>query len=112
MNKTLMTLRVNVLTAQADNALEVLAFAYEEGFEQFTVYKDGEVWYISAPLSFADRKRYAWLYHKHQGIAKKGQKKTTKPDGPDDNPDGTPPSGGTPGTPVLDKYVVTEARAA
>lgn len=112
MDKTLMTLRVNVLTAQAATDFECCQFAHLEGFEQFSVYKEGEVWYISAPLAEKDRKRYAWLYHKHEGIAKKGKKKTTKPDGPDDNPDGTPPGGGTPGTPVLDKYTVTEARAA
>lgn len=34
------------------------------------------------------------------------------PKNPDGGGDGTPPSGGTPGTPVLDTYTYTEARAA
>ena len=40
------------------------------------------------------------------------EKPEPKPPTGGGNPDGTPPSGGTPGTPVLDTYTYTEARAA
>lgn len=67
---------------------------------------------LSTPVTDNLEEKIPGILHGARCRAKEAEEKPKPPSGPGGNPDGTPPGGGTPGTPVLDRYTYTEARAA
>lgn len=85
---------------------------------QFTVVRTGgtdshPVFDISYPMNGDDHRIFAALIHRANNENKLDKdKKFGQNTTPDDNPDGTPPGGGTPGTPVIVKQEFIQAVAA
>lgn len=68
---------------------------------------------ISYPMNENDHRLFAALIHRANNENKLDKnKKIGQNTPPDDNPDGTPPGGGTPGTPVIVKQEYIQAIAA
>lgn len=65
-------------------------------------YTGGEKFNVSSHMNAPDKQLYAGLIHRLNSQNKKD----------DNDPDGTPPSGGTPGTPIIVKQEFIEAMAA
>lgn len=90
-----MTLHGSVLTVPAGpnaSLQELLNFAVQSGFKQFTVCEELGNWTLSAPLDDRQKVAYTWLFHKTKGL----QKPPEPPKGGGNPPDGTPPQGGSP----------------
>lgn len=104
----------NILTHHNIKRSNMMFFIDEE-YEQITIRvasrNDGEVLYdISYPMNEYDHQEFAGLIHQasSKNMLDKLRKKTDT--GP--NPDGTPPSGGTPGASRVVNFVKTTAVAA
>lgn len=73
----------------------------------------GPVFDISYPMNEDDHRIFAALVHRANSENKLDKnKKIGQNTPPDDNPDGTPPGGGTPGTPVIVQQEFIKAIAA
>lgn len=90
-DKTKMTLQGTVLIVPGESAIELMQFALQNDFKQFSMVDD-EGWKLSHPLTDREQVAYAWLFHKMAGLRDKGDDKPTPPTGPK----GTPPQGGSP----------------
>jgi len=64
----LMRLKGHVLIIQHHSLVELLGHAVASGFDQFTLFNHGTTWELSAPLDEANRKEFAWLYHRMKVI--------------------------------------------
>lgn len=62
LDKSEMSLRVNILTAQHTQMEELLEWVKKEGFSQFSCFHDEAVWTVSVPLSESQQQTYSWLY--------------------------------------------------
>lgn len=107
------TLNGNTIMLNFLNRQEPLGFALQAVLEQFAVRRlDNGTYLLSTPLTADLEYNYLGMVHGAKArAADKGKPDPTPPTG-GNNPDGTPPGGGTPGTPVLEAYTFTEARAA
>lgn len=95
-DKTKMTLTGTVLNVPSDKdgLIELLTFAVQSNFKQFSVAEDSEGWTLSAPLDDRQKVAYAWLFHKMEGLRKQSEgDKPTPPKGPGGP---KPPTGGSP----------------
>lgn len=81
------------------------------GINQYSVLKlEDKSWLFSAPCSKELEDQIPGIIHGARARAQ--DKPDPKPPTGGGSPDGTPPGGGTPGTPVLETYTFTEAKAA
>lgn len=91
-DKTKMTLHGTVLTVPGGRH-ELIAFAIDSGFSQFTLCEEAGQWTLSAPLNDKQKVAYTWLFHKTKGL----EKPPEPPKGGGNGPKGTPPPvGGSP----------------
>ncbi|AMR57505.1 hypothetical protein vB_PsyM_KIL2_0105 [Pseudomonas phage vB_PsyM_KIL2] len=79
---------------------------------QYSVTQAEEGVMLSIPITEALENHSTGLVHGARARAKAAEKPDPKPPTGGGSPDGTPPSGGTPGTPVIETYTFTEAKAA
>ena len=105
LNGNILTVPVNGMTAVGD--LYTMLH-----LEQFSVKVLDSHLELSFPVTKAVETNIPGILHGARVRAREEEKPELKPPTGGGNPDGTPPSGGTPGTPVLDTYTYTEARAA
>lgn len=97
-----MSLRVNILTVPNAEFDELIAFAKEHEFAQFTMVEEPTGWSLSAPLSNRQQLQYQWLYHRMAAREKASTEPPKPPNGkPPKGP--TPPTGGTPGAIALEE---------
>lgn len=105
------TLNGNTMVLNFLHRHTVLDFALQAELNQFSVIElQNGSFSLSTPLTEDFEEKYLGMVHGARARAQ--DKPDPKPPTGGGNPDGTPPGGGTPGTPVLDKYTFTEARAA
>lgn len=105
------TMNGNILMLNFMERHTAIDFAFQSGMEQFSMSKvENGSFMLSLPVSESFEDKYRGMVHGAKARAR-DKPKPKPPTGGGDG-DGTPPSGGTPGTPVLDTYTYTEARAA
>lgn len=105
------TLNGNILMLNVAGLHNAFAFVQQNNVTQFSVRPEkGGTLMLSVPVTQEIEDNNLGLMHGARARAQ--DKPDPKPPTGGGNPDGTPPGGGTPGTPVLDKYTFTEARAA
>ena len=105
------TMNGNILVLNFMERHSAIDFAFQSGMEQFSMSKaENGSFMLSLPVSESFEDSYRGMVHGARARAKDKGKSDPKP--PTDGGDGTPPGGGTPGTPVLDTYTYTEAKAA
>jgi hypothetical protein len=63
-----MTLRHYVLIVESAYLVELMDFARESAFENFSVSKAEGIWYLSHPLTEKERIEYKWLFHKMKAM--------------------------------------------
>ncbi|MNF43662.1 hypothetical protein D3C85_1268020 [compost metagenome] len=115
------SLNGNTLTTKCHTWEDVLQLLQRTPLDQVSILKADGVYHVARPLPYEQRNAYAHLY-KAQGrdpmeihVPRPAPvKKKAKPKGrgPKGGPDGTPPSGGTPGAGRQYKYTTTDVRAA
>ncbi|MNF45811.1 hypothetical protein D3C84_269560 [compost metagenome] len=115
------SLNGNNLTVACDTWEEVLRLLLRAPLDQVSILKLDGKYLVARPLGYDERNAYAHLY-KAQGrdpmeihVPRPAPvKKKAKPKGrgPKGGPDGTPPSGGTPGAGRQYKYTKTDVVAA
>jgi hypothetical protein len=106
------TLNGNIITIPFPTLNAAWDFSHQAGLTQFGMKQadDGFGFELSTPVTPSLEDKIPGILHGARARAKPPEKPQPPSDGPDG--DGTPPGGGTPGTPVLDRYTYTEARAA
>ena len=105
LNGNTLTLPVNGITAVAE-------YFRQLDLKQFSVKVVEDHLELSFPVTKTVEDQIPGALHGARVRAREEERPTPKPPTGGGSPDGTPPSGGTPGTPVLDTYTYTEARAA
>ncbi|WKV20481.1 hypothetical protein 16Q_088 [Pseudomonas phage 16Q] len=107
------TLNGNTLMLNLENIRRVLDFVGNAELTQFAVKpEDDGSFLLSFPLTDDFEEQFTGIVHGAKARAKDKDKPDPKPPTGGGSPDGTPPGGGTPGTPTLETYTSTEARAA
>lgn len=110
---SLPTLKVNTLIVTTKTLAESLAFASVNSLKQFSVVVDDDFVTLSTPVTSSLEANIPGMLHGARARASAEEK--PKPPTGGGNPDGTPPNGGTPGTPTLslpDTWVLPSAVAA
>lgn len=102
----------NILMVNFPNMPMLHDFIINGQITQYSVTLAEEGVMLSTPVTEALEDYATGLVHGARARAKAVDKPKPKPPTGGGSPDGTPPGGGTPGTPVLDSYTYTEARAA
>lgn len=104
------TMNGNTITIPFPTFNAAWDFSSQAGLTQFGVVMadDGRGCLLSTPVTASLEDKIPGILHGARARAKPPE----KPKPPTGGGDGTPPGGGTPGTPVLDQYTRTEARAA
>lgn len=105
------TLNGNIIMMNLEGLHNVFAVVQQGECQQFSV-KPSDVGYLlSTPLTEKFEERFMGVVHGARARAADKPKPPTPPTG-GNNPDGTPPSGGTPGSTSVWEQTYTEARAA
>lgn len=102
----------NILILPFQNIMALTDFIQLAKLDQFSVQRVDDTLELATPITKHLEDLIPGAIHWARCRAKEAEEKPKPPTGPGGNPDGTPPGGGTPGTPVLDRYTYTEARAA
>lgn len=84
-----MSLSSHVLIVTKSDLRELVNWAMIQGFTQFSVSQDGDLFQLCHPLTEDERVEYKWLYHK----MKRMNPKDDDPKGPPTGPKGGGPSG-------------------
>jgi hypothetical protein len=107
---TLATMNGNTIILPYPTMSALTEFVHLSGITQFAVREVPDGFSLSTPVTPSLEDKIPGILHGARARAKPPEKPQPPSNGPDG--DGTPPGGGTPGTPVLDRYTYTEARAA
>lgn len=102
----------NILMVNFQSMPMLHDFIIRAQIKQYSVTLAEEGVMLSTPITEFLENFATGLVHGARARAKAVEEPKPKPPTGGGSPDGTPPGGGTPGTPVLDSYTYTEARAA
>lgn len=110
------TMNGNTIMLPKQSLQDVFQFVHDNNVEQFAVKTQDNSefsWLLSAAVTHELEEAIPGIIHGARCRAKEDGNSPTPPKGSGPiPPNGTPPEGGTPGTPTLDTYTITEAVAA
>jgi len=95
------TVKVNTLIITTKTLAESLEFASVNSLKQFSVVVDDDLVTLSTPVTISLEASIPGVLHGARARGAAEEKPKPKPPTGGGNPDGTPPNGGTPGTPVI-----------
>lgn len=102
------TIKVNTLMVTTKTLVECLAFASTNSLKQFSVVVDDDLVTLSTPITSSLEANIPGILHGARARKAAEDKPKPKPPTGGGNPDGTPPNGGTPGTPTLNDPSLAE----
>lgn len=105
----------NILTVFAKDMMNICSFVLQNAIEVYSVMPADEGFQMSTPITKDLEANIPGILHGARARLKAAEKPKPKPPTGGGNPDGTPPNGGTPGTPTLslpDTWVLPSAVAA
>lgn len=109
------TMNGNTIMLPKQSLQDVFQFVHDNSIEQFAVKTQDNVeytWLLSVPVTAELEEAIPGSIHGARCRAKEGGNNPTPPSGPNKNGPKPPNGGGSPGTPTLNKYTITEAVAA
>lgn len=107
---TLATMNGNVIMLPHPTMASVFQFVQQHSLTQFAVREVPDGFSLSTPVTKTLEEAIPGILHGARARAQ--PEKPKPPSGPSGSPDGTPPSGGTPGSTSVHQQTYTEARAA